>query len=632
MIHDAAPEAATTAVLEPDAACAALPKLNFSSPSCSSMASRIALRRQDSARRRENALLSPRENALLSSRSSLRDEISPRFSPRDDDVVALQQPTVSPSQTDASASDSQPAHLPLSSARQQALVTPNSAELPNIFLSARVDNAEMLERVLASDLSLANFQTPTGDTPLIAAVSRLSGGRKCALLLLRHGADPNLTNFNGASALMWAAHLCNSPCVELLLQKGARADLRATAGPWITDTALMLARKNVDNKRCVKLIEAAEKKHAAGPPPTPPPNPSISPSESRAMLESPPLERQESPFDDGMALERAEEEEDLMREVAAKDAALQQADAEQARLQLKLTEMEAQMREEKEDLARKHEKELTRAHRKGELDTAIRMRAKDELRRKGEQQLPPTWSSVKDEITAELVDVAAGSSERQEVEDAFQKSLGGRGIAVLNVQRVQHASLWRQYRLKLQSVIQREGTGSEQRYMRRWLFHGTDEDTVPKITQNGFNRSFCGKNATAYGKGGASKSSQHKCANIQHDDAPCEHRLVGNLTLVPVPQPLPAPPFVFSPPVVTQSTLHVTQSIQPALHIRGQTPTASSACSLARSPLANTARESWTQSHRPPTSVPSCSTRQSTTSSTQRYLSRTTTRRRTPII
>ena len=397
------------------------------------------------------------------------------------------------------------------------------AELPNVFLSARADNAEMLERVLASDLSLANFQTPTGDTPLIAAVSRLSGGRKCALLLLRHGADPNLTNFNGASALMWAAHLCNSPCVELLLQKGARADLRATAGPWITDTALMLARKNVDNKRCVKLIEAAEKKHAAGPPPTPPPNPSISPSESRAMLESPPLERQESPFDDGMALERAEEEEDLMREVAAKDAALQQADAEQARLQLKLTEMEAQMREEKEDLARKHEKELTRAHRKGELDTAIRMRAKDELRRKGEQQLPPTWSSVKDEITAELVDVAAGSSERQEVEDAFQKSLGGRSIAVLNVQRVQHASLWRQYRLKLQSVIQREGTGSEQRYMRRWLFHGTDEDTVPKITQNGFNRSFCGKNATAYGKGGASKSSQHKCANIQHDDAPCEH-------------------------------------------------------------------------------------------------------------
>ena len=34
-----------------------------------------------------------------------------------------------------------------------------------------------------------------------------------------------------------------------------------------------------------------------------------------------------------------------------------------------------------------------------------------------------------------------------------------------------------------------------------WLFHGSDVDTVPKITQMGFNRSFCGKNATMYGKG-----------------------------------------------------------------------------------------------------------------------------------
>lgn len=39
------------------------------------------------------------------------------------------------------------------------------------------------------------------------------------------------------------------------------------------------------------------------------------------------------------------------------------------------------------------------------------------------------------------------------------------------------------------------------RFERVWLFHGTDEQTVPKIVQQGFNRSFCGKNATLYGKG-----------------------------------------------------------------------------------------------------------------------------------
>merc|ERR1712100_291224 len=39
------------------------------------------------------------------------------------------------------------------------------------------------------------------------------------------------------------------------------------------------------------------------------------------------------------------------------------------------------------------------------------------------------------------------------------------------------------------------------RFERQWLFHGTDETTVPKIIQQGFNRAFCGKNATAFGKG-----------------------------------------------------------------------------------------------------------------------------------
>jgi poly [ADP-ribose] polymerase 10/14/15 len=33
------------------------------------------------------------------------------------------------------------------------------------------------------------------------------------------------------------------------------------------------------------------------------------------------------------------------------------------------------------------------------------------------------------------------------------------------------------------------------------LFHGTERDTIPKINRNSFNRSFCGKNATVYGKG-----------------------------------------------------------------------------------------------------------------------------------
>ena len=33
------------------------------------------------------------------------------------------------------------------------------------------------------------------------------------------------------------------------------------------------------------------------------------------------------------------------------------------------------------------------------------------------------------------------------------------------------------------------------------LFHDTERDTIPKINRNSFNMFFCGKNATAYGKG-----------------------------------------------------------------------------------------------------------------------------------
>jgi len=116
---------------------------------------------------------------------------------------------------------------------------------------------------------------------------------------------------------------------------------------------------------------------------------------------------------------------------------------------------------------------------------------------------PKTWTAVSDPQLVELVPVHA-SAERREVEAAFQRTLGGRGISILNVKRVQNVELWNLYAVKLKTILDREGASPDRaraRYERRWLFHGTDEATVPKIAQQGFNRSYCGKNATAYGKG-----------------------------------------------------------------------------------------------------------------------------------
>ena len=49
---------------------------------------------------------------------------------------------------------------------------------------------------------------------------------------------------------------------------------------------------------------------------------------------------------------------------------------------------------------------------------------------------------MKDPLIGELVEVPAGSSERQVVEAGFQQTLRGRGITIVSVQRVQNQQQW----------------------------------------------------------------------------------------------------------------------------------------------------------------------------------------------
>jgi tRNA A-37 threonylcarbamoyl transferase component Bud32 len=87
--------------------------------------------------------------------------------------------------------------------------------------------------------------------------------------------------------------------------------------------------------------------------------------------------------------------------------------------------------------------------------------------------------------------------EWREVVALFIGSLGALGHvnSIVQVERVQNPSFWAMYQAKKRGM-EWQGGGGEQR-----LFHGTDEATVPKIVSGGFNRSYCGKNATAYGQG-----------------------------------------------------------------------------------------------------------------------------------
>ncbi|XP_029448178.1 protein mono-ADP-ribosyltransferase PARP10 isoform X1 [Rhinatrema bivittatum] len=70
-------------------------------------------------------------------------------------------------------------------------------------------------------------------------------------------------------------------------------------------------------------------------------------------------------------------------------------------------------------------------------------------------------------------------------------------IKIIKVERLSHPLLSTQYRLKKQCM---ERAGCQQPVERR-LYHGTTEASSREICQYGFNRSFCGKNATLYGQG-----------------------------------------------------------------------------------------------------------------------------------
>ena len=116
----------------------------------------------------------------------------------------------------------------------------------------------------------------------------------------------------------------------------------------------------------------------------------------------------------------------------------------------------------------------------GSLDAVKRAAA----RAGGVLQLPSTWSPLRDPSLAEMVPVAAGE-ERSAVEAAFMRTMEGRSVEVVEVLRVQNAELWKTFVAKRQGIREREADADSTRVLtrieRRWLFHGTDEDTASKI-------------------------------------------------------------------------------------------------------------------------------------------------------
>ncbi|CAG5128060.1 unnamed protein product, partial [Candidula unifasciata] len=111
-------------------------------------------------------------------------------------------------------------------------------------------------------------------------------------------------------------------------------------------------------------------------------------------------------------------------------------------------------------------------------------------RTKEGEPLPKQWERMKSDENLKLVVLQAGSPEFQTVEKRFIQG-GAANIPIKKIERIQNKSLYQQFKAKKREMDHRnpKGHNNEQR-----LFHGTDVGSVTAINENGFNRSYCGKN------------------------------------------------------------------------------------------------------------------------------------------
>ncbi|XP_055878430.1 protein mono-ADP-ribosyltransferase PARP15-like isoform X1 [Biomphalaria glabrata] len=114
------------------------------------------------------------------------------------------------------------------------------------------------------------------------------------------------------------------------------------------------------------------------------------------------------------------------------------------------------------------------------------------------QSWPQYWDLMSEKKNLEVIALKQESLEYKEVEQHFQISILGRSVMINKIQRIQNKSLFLQFCAKKDEL---ELHNPENHPNERKLFHGTSVSSVCQINETGFNRSFCGKNGTAYGKG-----------------------------------------------------------------------------------------------------------------------------------
>uniref|UniRef100_A0A3B3INF9 Poly [ADP-ribose] polymerase n=1 Tax=Oryzias latipes TaxID=8090 RepID=A0A3B3INF9_ORYLA len=111
-----------------------------------------------------------------------------------------------------------------------------------------------------------------------------------------------------------------------------------------------------------------------------------------------------------------------------------------------------------------------------------------------EDALPSHWDPMNTGTVA-LFSLAARTQEYKSVEKNLTKH--GLSLNIISIERVQNITLWKSYEFLKKQMEQKNNHKNNERV----LFHGTSANSIDLINNKGFNRSYAGLHAAAFGKG-----------------------------------------------------------------------------------------------------------------------------------
>ncbi|XP_073401705.1 protein mono-ADP-ribosyltransferase PARP15-like [Dendrobates tinctorius] len=109
---------------------------------------------------------------------------------------------------------------------------------------------------------------------------------------------------------------------------------------------------------------------------------------------------------------------------------------------------------------------------------------------------PKTWTDMEKSECQDVI-LKEISHEYKEVKDKFYKTTLEKENQIMEIKRIQNERLWKCFTINKHDV-NKKNPGEENI---RPLYHGTHSNAIANINRNGFNRAYCGKNATMYGNG-----------------------------------------------------------------------------------------------------------------------------------